>query len=147
MKSRILFALLLFFILSIGLFYYDYFNRAKGSSVETTPPKPAITTQIPEQNIDTPSDIRLHEALQTKDDMPSPTTHNLELLESVMRRDVNNIDIVENPDGSRTAHLNGTYRTVSAAKRLPDGTLKISCFENFEALKDFISNPASVESK
>ena len=74
---------------------------------------------------------------------PSLTDHNLEYLRSIMRRDSASITIRKNADGSSTALLNGTFRTVSAAKRLPDGTLVTRCFENFDALEKFMTSPVT----
>ena len=73
-----------------------------------------------------------------KTDQPK---HHLQSLQFAMQRDANNVTFTDNPNGSRTAFLNGTFSTVTAAKRLPDGTLTIRCFEDFEALEDFMDVP------
>lgn len=68
----------------------------------------------------------------------NPSKQNLESLRYAMQRDASHLTFTKNPDGSKAVFLNGTFKTVSAAKRLPDGTLEIRCFESFEDLENFM---------
>ena len=81
----------------------------------------------------------------------SSTNHNWEFLRSSMRRDSECITVRKNANGSSAAFLNGTFRTVSAAKRLPDGRLVTRCFESFDALETFMTSTpmesAAIESE
>ena len=73
----------------------------------------------------------------------SLTSHDWEYLRFSMQRNPENITVVKNADGSSAAFLNGTFRTVSAAKLMPDGRLVTRCFESFDALEKFMNSTAT----
>jgi hypothetical protein len=72
-------------------------------------------------------------------------THDLHALRNAMRRNTSEFKVKTNNDGSEVVRLNGAYHTISAARRLPDGTLLIGCFESSAAIEDFLNKPGSTQ--
>lgn len=113
-------------------------TKVESEELESTSDTATIDTaqsnfEISEKVDYTAESITLNEDADSSD-------QNFEHLRSIMRRDADSISVTKNSDGSSTAFLNGTFKTVSAAKLLPDGTLVTRCFENFDALEKFITS-------
>jgi len=53
------------------------------------------------------------------------------------------LQVTRRADGSRHVGLQGQQQHASAAKRLPDGTLVISCFENVDSMLEFMDQPTT----
>ena len=70
------------------------------------------------------------------------TQHNLDHLRASMQRNADRITIKKNAEGSNVAYLNGTFKSVSAARRLPDGTLVVHCFDDYDAFEEFMTSPS-----
>ncbi|MGB0416196.1 MAG: hypothetical protein ACPGKS_05060 [Coraliomargarita sp.] len=77
---------------------------------------------------------------------PDTQTHALDTLEHALRRDHSGLQAKQQSDGSLYLDLKGSYRTASMARRMPDGTIQVVCFESFSDAKDFLSHPPSAPS-
>ena len=141
-------ALLLIFV-SIGLlvFYSNPKNSKKTPPFSTANLHPAeplpasIPTVCDHSGCRTPHKVARPQKVSPSNSgkILQESQQNLKFLQTIMQRNSDTISFTKNPDGSRAADLNGTFKTVSVAKRLPDGTLDIQCFETYEALKAFMS--------
>lgn len=73
-------------------------------------------------------------------DSASTHSHNFAAIRAALRRDSESLEVVERNDGSMYVNLEGRYRSASMARRLPDGSLEVVCFENFAPAKEFLLN-------
>ena len=125
-----------------------YFKESKMTETdlvkqEQTQVPMATTTGSGQSKLKMPEKADFTTKSVTKKEDGSLTNHNWEYLRYSMRRDPENITVTKNADGSSTAFLNGTFRTVSAARRLPDGRIVTQCFESFDALEKFMTSTAT----
>jgi hypothetical protein len=70
-------------------------------------------------------------------ELPS-NTHNWDYLSHALRRGNEHITIIEKPDGTLQADLNGGYQSATAARIGEDGRIVISCFHDFESIQEFL---------
>ena len=129
--------------LSLTYFEESKMTEADPVKLERTQVPIATTTGSDHSKLKVPekADFTTESVTEKKD--VSLTNHNWEYLRYSMRRDPESITVTKNADGSSTAFLNGTFRTVSAARRLPDGRLVTQCFESFDALEKFMTSTAT----
>ncbi len=133
--------------MAIGLFLV-YSGQSEKAALETARIKQSLEQthlNLATNLHDTSANICAPCLYDTNTDHPQADApkQQLQSLQFAMQRDASNVTFTDNPDGSRTAFLNGTFRTVTAAKRQPDGTLRIHCFDNFEALRNFMNTPTT----
>ena len=148
-KTRIFWYLIVLITMGIMFLKLKNFKESKTTKADSTTPEQALTTSIATDSSYQPPKLQMPEKADStvrnavEEDDVSSTNHNWEYLRYSMRRDSENITVTKNADGSSTAFLNGTFRSVSAAKRLPDGRLVTRCFESFDALEKFMTSTAT----
>ncbi len=134
-RSFIVGSLAVCLALALGIIY---FQKSKKTAPETTVSKQTTKEAIPKTVTGTFDCTHCNPVAHTSTEEPEPAKHDLSPLEYAMQRDPRYLTFTTNPDGSKSVHLNGTFRSVTAAKRLPDGTLEIRCIENYDALENFL---------
>ena len=127
-------------LLSLTYFKESKMTKADSVKLEQTQVPMVTTTGSDQSKLKTPEKANFTTESVTEKEKGSLTNHNWEYLRYSMRRDPGSITVTKNTDGSSTAFLNGTFKTVSAARRLPDGRLVIQCFESFDALEKFMTS-------
>ncbi|MEM9444640.1 MAG: hypothetical protein AAGA18_04735 [Verrucomicrobiota bacterium] len=68
-------------------------------------------------------------------------------LEVSMERSIKNLQLIDRPDGGKRLSLNGAFQFVSAARRMPDGSIKVGCFEHYDKLERFLLDDPAVSQK
>ena len=135
-RSRILYGVIFFVMIGLCL---TYFKRPKDTTPEAAPAEQS-SGKTSLELFDERSDVHAKYQHTANKDLreEDPSEQNFQSLRYAMQRDADKLTFITHPDGSKSVNLNGTFRTVTAARRLPDGTLEISCFENFEDLENFV---------
>ena len=134
--ARILCGIIFFVVMGLCL---TYFKRSKNTIPEAAPTEQS-SGKTSVELFDERSDVHAKRQHIANKDLReiNPSEQNFQSLRYAMQRDADKLTFTTHPDGSKSVNLNGTFRTVTAARRLPDGTLEISCFENFEDLEKFV---------
>ena len=130
-KRLILCSFAIFLVIILSLIYFQHSEEAP--EVVSTEPSPKNDTSPNQVHHCTQCNPVTH----AETEKPKPAKHDMSPLEYAMQRDPRYLTFTTHPDGSQSVHLNGTFRMVTAAKRRPDGTLEIRCFDNYDALQNF----------
>lgn len=137
LRARIFFGLAFFVAIGLCLIYF------KNTTPEATPTEQSLGKTGSETSLelfDETSNVHAHfqHTANKNFQETNPSKQNLQSIRYAMQRDARYLTYTTNPDGSKAVHLNGTCRMATAARRLPDGTFEIRCFENFEDLDNFV---------
>ncbi|WP_269523208.1 hypothetical protein [Coraliomargarita parva] len=129
-------------LLAAGFLYLQHDHRQEAAShtvtekmVEHASRKPVSTQKLQSYAIEE----RLTGSTTVED-------HDRQQLQLIFRNVNILLNVERNNDGRESARLGGQHRSVSAARRLPDGRIETSCFVDYESLYDFLYQPADTSS-
>lgn len=83
------------------------------------------------------------EQSQTEEAPSGPPGHNFSRIQAKMSRDTSRFSSTSHADGTVQINLNGGFQSASMARRKPDGSLEVRCFNQFEGVREFLLSPAA----
>jgi len=80
---------------------------------------------------------------QTVNPDDTSANHNMAKLQQLLYRNNQQLKVIHRADGSRLVRLNGQHQYASAARRQPDGTVLVGCFQHIEPMMTFMDTSSS----